>query len=515
MPDHVHPDARPGGPGSEPAPTVARDEPRRQSAPGDLRHLLSIAGPNVASTASETVMSFIDYAIVSALGAAAQAAVSSGTMIYFSVFGLLLGMMVCVTTVVSQSLGAGRPRDCAVYGWQGIWLSLIFGTIGVLVWPLVPGFFALVGHEPEVQGMEVDFTRIRLCGLALAGMAVVLGHFFNGIHQPRINAYTVAASVVLNAVLTYGLVLGKWGLPAMGVAGAALGTVIANGFRVAWLLIAMMWSRSAARFEARRAWPLNLDKMRRLVRVGLPSGLSFMLDITAWATLLVVIIGRFGTESLAATATCWRFTELSFMPAVGIGIAVATLVGRSIGQGRADLARRWAWIGTAINMTYMGLMGLVFIVFGRPLMELFSDDAEVIRLGVRFLIFSAIFQLFDAVAITYVNALRGAGDTRWPAVVFAVLSWGFMVGVSTLLALLRPQWGSTGPWVCSTLAVIIGGVLLAGRWRSGAWEKLDVIGRVLPDPVTVEASPFEQYPVMPIRAEAPPPDGTGTCHESA
>jgi MATE family multidrug resistance protein len=479
--------------------------------------LLTIAWPNVASTAAETVMSFVDYAIVSVLGAAAQAAVSSGAMIYFSVFGLLLGMMVCVTTVVSQSLGAGRPRDCAVYGWQGIWLSMVFGAVGVLVWPVVPGFFALVGHEPAVQVMETDFARIRLCGLALAGMAVALGHFFNGIHQPRINTYTVVGCVLLNAVLSYGLVLGKWGLPAMGVAGAALGSVVANAVRVAWLMAAMLWGRSTCQFEATRAWPLDLDKMRRLVRVGLPSGLSFVLDITAWTMLLVVIIGRFGTDSLAATATCWRFTELSFMPAVGIGFAVATLVGRSIGEGELSLARRWAAMGTGINMAYMGLMAVIFVVFGRPLMELFSSEGEVIRLGARFLVFAAIFQLFDAVAITYMNALRGAGDTRWPAVMSAVLSWGIMVSAAALVAGIRPEWGADGPWACSTGAVIVMGIVLAGRWRYGAWEKIDVIGRRGVEAEIVEASPFEQFPITSAGEgqSAPDPTRTGPEDESA
>ncbi len=483
----------------------------------DLRQLMTIAWPNVASTAAETVLSFVDYAIVSALGAAAQAAVSSGAMIYFSVFAMLLGTMVCVTTVVSQSFGAGRLRDCAAYGWQGIWLSLVFGAVGVLLWPVIPAFFALVGHEPAVQAMETDFARIRLCGLAFAGMAVALGHFFNGIHRPRINTYTVVGCVLLNIVLTYGLVLGKWGLPAMGVAGAALGSVIANAARVAWLMAAMLWGRSTAQFEAIRAWPLDFDKMRRLVRVGLPSGLSFVLDITAWTMLLVVIIGRFGTDSLAATATCWRFTELSFMPAVGIGFAVATLVGRSIGEGQLSLARRWAAMGTVINMIYMGLMAVIFVVFGRPLMELFNSEPEVVRLGARFLVFAAIFQLFDAVAITYMNALRGAGDTRWPAVMSAVLSWGFMVTAAAVVAHIRPEWGASGPWACSTGAVIIMGILLAGRWRHGAWEKMDVIWRRGAEADVVEASPFEQFPI--VAAEdlpvVPKPARTGPERESA
>jgi len=471
----------------------------RRSWSDDLRQMIVLAWPNVASTAAETVMSFVDFAIISPLGPQAQAAMSSGAMVFFSVYGLLLGMMICVTTVVSQSLGAGRPRDCAAYGWQGIWLSLMFGAVGALVWPLVPYFFAFVGHDPTVQVMETEYTRIRLAGLALAGMSVALGHFFNGIQHPRINTYTVVGSVVVNAFLCYGLVQGAWGMPAMGLAGAALATVVANAVRVVWLLVAMIRAKVARPFEASRTWPLSLEKISRLVRVGLPSGLTFALDVTAWATLLVVIIGRFGTDQLAATAICWRYTELSFMPAVGIGFAVATLVGRSVGQGRFDLARRWVKIGLALNMSYMGLMAVAFVSFRHGLVEIFTDDPQVVALGAGFLVFTAIFQLSDALGITLVNALRGAGDTRWPAVVVPAMSWGLMVGGSALLARFRPEWGGYGPWACSTVVIILVGAVLALRWRSGAWEKIDVIGRLRAEPAAVEVSPFDQYPIMTTR----------------
>jgi len=459
----------------------------------DLRLLLLIAIPNVASTAAETLKSFVDYAIVSQLGSEAQAAVSSGAIVYFSLFAFLLGMMVCVTTVVSQSLGAGRLRDCSAYAWQGIWLSLLFGFIGLALWPVMPALYTLIGHEPAVQGMETVYTRIRLLGLGVTGASVALGHFFNGIHRPWQNAYAVAATTIVNTVLTYGLVLGKWGLPAMGVAGAAVGSVIASVAQVCWLLSAMCMGRQSARFQARRSWALDLEKTRRLVRVGWPSGVAFTMEITAWMVFLVVIIGTFGTRHLAATATCWRYTELSFMPAIGIGHAVCTLVGRAIGEGRHDLARRRALLGAFINMSYMGLCGLTFVVFGRELMGLFSRDAEVIAIGVKLLICVAVFQLFDAVTISYANALRGAGDTRWTAVVGGTLAWVLMVGGSAVIAYLRPEWGSVGPWMFATLFVISIGIAFTIRWRLGAWESIDVIG-----PPEKGAAVFEVVPTDPL-----------------
>jgi len=222
-------------------------------------------------------------------------------------------------------------------------------------------------------------------------------------------------------------------------------------------------------------------------------------------------VGKFGTIHLAATATAWRFIELSFMPAIGIGMAVSTMVGRAIGEGRPDLARRRAGLGTVINMIYMGLMGVVFVVFGPALIRIFSRDAAVITLGAELLIFAAVFQLFDAVAITYSNALRGAGDTRWPAAVGAAQAWIIMICGGLWVARAHPELGSKGPWIFSTTFVIIVGVTFWLRWRRGKWERIDVIGRAERDVADFEVTPTEpvvpQPPVTPgVLGESPPAD---------
>lgn len=467
---------------------------RRRFGDTDLGLLLTLAAPNVVGTAGETMLSFVDYAIVSQIGPTAQAGVQSGTMVFFTVYAFLLGMMLCVTTVVSQSLGANRPRDCSAYAWQGIWLSMIFGVLGFVLWPAMPELYRLIGHAPDVQAMEVDYTRIRVLGIGVAGATVALGHFFNGIHQPLHNAISVILANIVNGFLTYGLVFGAWGLPEMGVGGAALASVASSVLRCAWLIAAMCWGPRTARFEARRTIRWDRDKVRRLLDVGWPAGVAIALDIAAWACFLTLIVGQFGTTHLAASATCWRFTELSFMPALGIGFAVSTLVGKAIGEGRPELARRRVRLGAIVNMAYMGSMGAVFVLLGPQLMSLFADAADVIAVGAQLLIFVAVFQLFDAVALTYSNALRGAGDTRWPMVVGAALAWSVMVGGGVLTARYVPQWESSGPWAFATLFVIVIGVVLWLRWRGGRWEELDVIGRNEPQPADAGVTPVEMVP---------------------
>jgi len=165
------------------------------------------------------------------------------------------------------------------------------------------------------------------------------------------------------------------------------------------------------------------------------------------------------------------------MPAIGIGMAVSTVVGKAIGQGQPDHARRLARLGVTINAAYMSSMAVLYALGGAMLMGLFSREAAVITLGAELLMFAAMFQFFDAFAITYSSALRGAGDTLWPSFVAACEAWGIMGGGGALAVWLWPEWGSRGPWLFATVFVICVGLTLWLRWRLGPWEQFDVIGR--------------------------------------
>lgn len=444
---------------------------------GDLKLLLVLAGPNVATMLAESLINLVDFWIASRLGSPAQAAVLSAVLVFMCIFAPLMGTMTCVGTMVSQSFGARRPRDCSAYAWQGVWVSLACGVIGVALWPFIPGLYALIGHEPDVQAMEVSYTRLRLLILGVAGANMALAEYFNGIQRPRVNTASVVGANFVNALLGYGLVFGVWGLPRLGFVGIAVSTVVANLVRMVWLLAALCTGESQERFDGRHTWRLDFGKVGRLMRVGWPAGAQFALDITAWTTFLVWIIGRFGTTHLAASHTCARLTDLSFMPAYGLGFAISALVGQSVGQGRPDIARRRARIGVVINMIYMTVMALVFVSFGTSLMRLFSDEPEVVRLGAAVLIVAALYQLFDAVAISYSLALRGAGDTLFPAAIGAVLSWSILVGGGATIVRRFPQWGIRGPWACAAVFVVVISFFLLWRWRRGRWERLDVIGR--------------------------------------
>jgi MATE family multidrug resistance protein len=446
----------------------------------DARDLLRLALPLIAVSASRMLMGFIDFVMVSQLGTAAQAAISPASLLVFTFLCLGMGAATSVQTFASQADGRGEPERGAAYAWQTLYMAL---ALGPLVWPLsqlMPGLYAWVagvaGHSAEVQALETDYTRITVWSLTPAVVAVGLESFFNGVQRPRVTLIAVLVSVVTNIIGNYLLIWGKFGCPQLGIYGAGLATVIGWWARVAVLLVAFCSSSVDARYHTRRAWRPRLAEWRDILRIGGPTSLSWMIDLGSWVVFLNLIMPMFGTVALAATNVGLQYTHLAFMPAIGIGMALCSQVGFAIGAGRPEEAARRTQTALRLTMGYMGLIGLVLFLLRGPLMGLLSADPAVIDGGRWVLTWAALYQVFDAMTITYISALRGAGDTRVPAILNGICCWGLFVGGGWLIARWRPGWDLNGPWLMAVLYLTIVGLLVFWRYHTGAWRRIRVFG---------------------------------------
>ena len=277
------------------------------------------------------------------------------------------------------------------------------------------------------------------------------------------------------------MALSHWGFPALGIRGAAYATVIAWGVRALLLAAVFLSHEFRHTFATHLTWRWSKEKMKGMFYVGGPTAIQWVLDIGAWFVFLSLLMKEFGTAAMAAANIVLQYMHFAFMPAIGIGIALNSLVGHAIGEGRPNVAVVRTRAGMIVTGTYMGLIGLVFLIARYPLMRLMSTDPQtmvsdpvVVSLGAGILIWAAIFQVFDAASITYMNALRGAGDTRWPAVVILLDCWVVFIGGGYLVSRLLPQWGVHGPWMMCTLYIILYGWALRWRFRRGAWRKIDL-----------------------------------------
>lgn len=438
------------------------------------------AMPIIGMTVSRLAMQTIDFVMVSQLGTAAQAAISPTTFLVFAVSCIGLGAVTSVQTYVAQACGRGESRVGGSYAWQALYIAAFFGLI---TWPIATNtstwygwWSSAVNTPPEVAELQTIYIQWCLWQTMPAVLAQGLQSFYNGVKRSTIPLIATIASLVTNVVGNYLLIWGKFGFPEMGIAGAALATVIGWWVRVAVMFVPMFWASNEREFGTASSMSFNFGRTVELLKLGIPTGLTWMLDLGSWVVFLNAILPPYGTAVMAASAIAMQYMHLSFMPAIGIGTAVCTQVGFAIGAGKPEHATKRTYVGMWLNGVYMTLIGVVMLAFSGPLIRLFNADPDVIHQGRMILIWVALFQLGDAMCITYLSALRGAGDAKVPAIMMFVCCWGIFIGGGIAASRLLPEFGMNVPWATCTIYIVVLGALSMLRWNSGVWRSIKLAG---------------------------------------
>lgn len=437
--------------------------------------MLRLSAPVIISTISFTIMQFVDRLMVSRLGTDALAAVLPATFVSMLPSGFALGTMTGLNTFVSQSLGRGDRAACSSYFWQMVYMGLIYCLAAVaLLWPAAPLIFTIMGQPSGVTDMEVIYFRIMLYAHIAAVINWASNQFFMGIHRPLVTMLSALCGQAVNIAANYVLIFGRFGLPAMGIAGAGWGTFI--GVSTSTLInLAVYLSRPMNRvFGSRRMMSPDAAKMRDLLAVGVPAGLGLIVNVALWGIMLSALVGRFGKEALAATNAVLSYTSLSAMPVVGIATALTAAVGQAIGADRKDIAIRQARLCLRVGLIYMGSVGACFLFLRDRLMVFWSHDPDVAAIGSQILICAALYQMFHAARIIYIGALRGAGDTIWPAAVSGIGSIVILGFGGVLIARLVPSLGALGPWMAATLSIVAVGLATGWRFTHRRWMTIDL-----------------------------------------
>lgn len=454
-------DAAAAAPGAEPRP-----------ARGSLREVALLAYPVILTQLSMTTMGVVDTAMVGRLGASPLAAVGFGSVWVWTTFCAFIGAASAVQTFVSQHHGAGEPERCGAWTWQGAWaLAPLTALAAIGVSVFIEPLLGLLAPSPELRPLAAEYMSIRAFGAVGLCLATVFSSFFRGIGDTRTPLYVTLVANALNAVLDYGLIFGRLGLPEWGVAGAATATALAEWTFAAVMLGCFLRPRVRARHATAPVRP-DLGAQRRLLRTGLPIGGQWVLEMASFATFLT-LVARMGDASMAASQAFIALLSLSFMQAVGIGIAVSTLVGQYIGARDPESVNRSFASAQKLTLGLSGTIAVLFVAAPDALMRIFTDDPEVLALGRPLLLVGAVFQFFDAFGIVTDGALRGAGDTRMPFLVRFVLAWGLFVPLAWWLGVHR-EGGLTAAWVGGAVYVIVLTSYLVWRFRSGAWQRIRI-----------------------------------------
>ncbi|MFO7898335.1 MAG: MATE family efflux transporter [Planctomycetota bacterium] len=456
-----------------PIPEPAARPPTREGPWAELGEVLWLSFPIIITMSSYTAMHFVDVMMVGRYGDAELAAVGPATSFLFLIGSLMMGTLSITNTFVGQSVGRGRRQDAARYAWQGVFIGAVWGIFATCLRPLAPHIFAWAGHAPAVRDLESLYFSYSLFRVPAIGFVYALSAFYQATKRPVVPMVAALIGTIVNIFLNYILIFGKLGAPELGIVGAAVGTVLASYCQAALMFAAFLSGPTHRQYGSRTALEIDLAKAWRMVRLGVPAGLTWCLENASWTLFIVKVIGALGEDALAAQNATIQVIRLSFMPVLGLNIGIQAVVGQHIGMGDHDGAKRRGYRALAAGTGFMVMMGIGFLLFRYRLIGLFTDKASVIELGATMLIFGAIFQAFDAVFIMSYGALKGAGDTRFPMFVTVGSAWLFFLPLAVLLTQVFDL-GVAGAWLAMTLYLALAGSITFARFASGAWRKIDI-----------------------------------------
>ena len=453
----------------------------RWNNPGGYREVLVVAIPLILSTATWSVQHFVDRMFLTWYSPEAIAAAMPAGMLNFSMTSIFMGTAGYLSTFVAQYYGAKRYHRIGPALWQGVYVSLLGGLVIVCAIPFAEPIFSLVGHSPLVQQNEVAYFQILCLGGGAYAASYALSGFFSGRGKTWPVLWVNVATTVVNLVLDYALIFGHWGFPDLGIRGAGIATVVAGVFSLL-MFLALLGSRSNNNtFHTIKGWRLERDLFVRLLRYGFPSGVQFFLEMAGF-TAFVLLVGRLGIASLAATNIAFNINTLAFMPMIGCGIAVSVLVGQYLGREKPDYAQSVVYSGFHLTLVYMISIAAAYVLVPDVFVAPFALQAdpegfsEIYGYSIVLLRFVAVYSVFDTMNIVFCSAIKGAGDTRYVMLITVILSV-FVFVVPVYLAVVIFEFGLMVAWVFATAYIILLGVVFYFRFLGGKWKTMRVIER--------------------------------------
>ena len=433
-----------------------------------LSALVRLAAPVVVMQLCHTLYHWVDVMWVGRLGATATAAVSTSFFAVWSVWAFADLVGVAVAATVSRHIGA-RERERAAYAAaQATWLALVLGVAISIAGPFaVPWLFRALGATPEVVAAGTAYLRIVVAGAVVSFLYVLGESILRAAGDTRTPMLVVATSLALNALLDPLLIFGWGPVPAFGTAGAAIATVIAQSFAVACYARLAWRAHPGMPFSFAGLQAPSVAYQVALAKIGAPYALIGVLYSVVYLGLARTA-ATFGTAALAVVGIANRVESLSYLVAVGFGLACEAIVGQNLGAGRPDRAERATWLSVGLMCTLgFGVAAWMWLA-PEALLSFFTADQDVIARGVPYLRILAPCQAFACLEIVLHGAFAGAGDTVPPSVISVTVSL-LRIPMAPFLAIALGL-GLDGIAWTITLTCVVRALIVLAWFRRGTWK---------------------------------------------
>ncbi|MCH2446543.1 MAG: MATE family efflux transporter [Candidatus Marinimicrobia bacterium] len=464
--------------------------------PAVFRRVLTLAFPIILGNLSRVLMNVVDVAMVGRLGAKSLAAVGLGAVLIWTILSIGVAFRTGVQTVTARRYGQKRFSDCGLALNSGLALASIVGVIFAMMGYKMAGVaIRFLIDDPDVIPLAIVYTQWSFVGAACITIGYAFQGFYNGVERTRIHMEVTIVSNLLNIYLDAGLIFGNarltemlasspvgdisflsvlWSpfdFPALGVEGAAIATLCA----AVWMIIHYTLRGFTQEFRTNYGTykgGFNRETLKKEVEVAAPQGFQEV-GVMVVYVLFFKIIGMIGTVEVAATEVVFTLAMASFLPAIGFGVACATLVGKALGEEDPERAAVSMLESVRWSVIFMGTMGILFLLFPRPILLIFTNDREVIEMGLVALRILGVVQFFDAVGMTLWFALSGAGNTLFPAIIDLSLSWGIFLPGSYLLGIVF-GYGLIGPWLAFAIYLFLYAICITWKILKGDWKEIEI-----------------------------------------
>lgn len=434
--------------------------------------VLKLALPATAELLLNMVVDMVNTYLVGHLGAASLAGVGLASQWVMTAMVLFSAVGTGATALIARMVGAQDwPTANRVLG-QAVALSFAIGLgAAAALWLGAEPALRLLGAEPEAVAQGVPYLRLVSSVFMFSALMFIGNACLRGAGDTRTPLLVMTAVNLVNVGLSWPLVNGHWGLPQLGVEGAAIGAL--SGRLTGGLLVVFFLFRGRTGLVLRlRGWRPDPGLSWRMLRIGLPAALEqfiFRMGMLAY----VRTVSALGTAAYAAHQVALSAESISFMPGFGFAVAATTLVGQGLGAKDPQRAEQDGFAAFYLSAVLMSVMGVGFIFFAPQLMGVFTEDPQIIELGTTPLRLIGLAQPFLAAMMVFGGGLRGAGETTAPLLINGVGVWIVRVPAALFFTRVLP-WGLTGAWIAMALDLTSRGLLLFWRFRSGHWKKVQV-----------------------------------------
>lgn len=424
---------------------------------------LKVAFPVMITQAGQVVVQLADNIMVGHVGTAELAGVSFANAIFLIGFITLIGFSQGLTPLVGESFAKGEHKKASHLLRNSLILNLcVYSAVGLLL-TAVGFFMPHMGQDPQVIPFAQPYYFITVASLIPTSLFFTSRFFAEGIGDTRHAMWITVTSNILNIFLNWVLIFGHFGLPALGVMGAALATLTARIF-CAVAFIRVLFHSGTFSSYARNALTEKIDKQTlvSIIRLSLPIAFSSMLESTAFS-FAAIMVGWMGKVELAAHQIANSLGQLSFMVACGIGAAATIRVSHQFGAGKPEETLMAGKASVHMGIFYMSSCALLFILLRKFLPYVYTSDPEVVSYASRLIVVLSLYQISDAIQLTSMASLRGLKDTKRPMMYAAMSYYGIAIPAAYILGFVFDV-GPEGVWYGLLLGLTVAAVLFYTRF---------------------------------------------------